>query len=191
MLKADYWFLEAFWKLTFSLQSAWVWLESPASSPSLTRQNRFDCHNHFMMRFNIIWNNHLTGYTHTYCFIYMQSKKKWRLNFQGSTYGACTQAGSENGAAWCATQVTIYQCVLVVNIWKCLWCWQWTNMLISRLTKAERLWGTPGRIVTLPVLRWHICKCNTHPPHETHWTFFLNIQISLVSGGHPASLDIL
>merc|ERR1712038_1074774 len=27
------------------------------------------------------------------------------FSYQGSTYGACTQAGSENGAAWCATEV--------------------------------------------------------------------------------------
>ena len=27
------------------------------------------------------------------------------LKSQGTTYGACTQAGSENGAAWCATEV--------------------------------------------------------------------------------------
>jgi len=27
------------------------------------------------------------------------------LKSQGATYGACTQAGSENGAAWCATEV--------------------------------------------------------------------------------------
>ena len=27
------------------------------------------------------------------------------LTYQGTTYGACTQAGSENGAAWCATEV--------------------------------------------------------------------------------------
>merc|ERR1719497_189409 len=27
------------------------------------------------------------------------------FSYQGTTYGACTQAGSENGAAWCATEV--------------------------------------------------------------------------------------
>jgi len=27
------------------------------------------------------------------------------FSYQGSTYGACTQAGSENGASWCATEV--------------------------------------------------------------------------------------
>ena len=43
--------------LNFSLQNAWVWPESPAFSPSPTRQDMLVCFHHFMMTFNI--NNHM------------------------------------------------------------------------------------------------------------------------------------
>ena len=120
-----------------SLQNAWVWPESPASSPSPTRQDMLVCFHHFVMTFNIniIQNKHITGYTHnTYLILldvhtcwscshrkgavkfflptfiklfFIALRLKHAVKFQGSTYEACTRAGSVNGAAWCATQVSI------------------------------------------------------------------------------------
>ena len=38
----------------------------------------------------------------------MQSKAcVFPFSYQGVTYNACTDAGSDNGAAWCATEVRI------------------------------------------------------------------------------------
>ena len=63
------------------------------------------------------------------------------FTFQGETFNGCTHRGSENGAAWCATEVSALG----------LFRFSWTKYF--RLMEMEMLWQMPGRIVK-PAAQW-------------------------------------
>ena len=61
------------------------------------------------------------------------------FSFQGETYNACTDAGSDNGAVWCATKV------IQISMMRML-------IYLKRLMLMEKLMFTPGKTVKMDVL---------------------------------------